>query len=159
MTSTTKPVKITADPGLPFLQIEREFDAPAAAVFRAHTDLAIYAKWIGPEGAGIEATHLEPAPGGRWRYLVPQEGMPPLEFHGVFHTVEPDMLIIQTFEFNMAPNQVGISTTTFDEADGCTRLTVREVYPSVEARDQALASGMDEGLSDGYARLDAVLAG
>jgi uncharacterized protein YndB with AHSA1/START domain len=155
----TNPTTITAAPGVPFLEIEREFDAPPPAVFRAHTDLAIYTKWLGPEEAGVEATHLEPTPGGRWRYLVPQEGMAPLEFHGVFHTVEPDALIIQTFEFNMAPNQVGISTTTFTGVDGRTRLVVRETYPSVEARDMAMASGMEGGLTAGYERLDDVLAG
>jgi uncharacterized protein YndB with AHSA1/START domain len=85
--------------------------------------------------------------------------MAPLEFHGVFHTVEQDALIIQTFEFNMAPNQVGISTTTFTGVDGRTRLVVRETYPSVEARDMAMASGMEGGLTAGYERLDDVLAG
>lgn len=159
MTSVTNPTTISAAPGEPFLVIERDFEAPVAAVYRAHTDRAIYQQWLGPAESGIEVTHLEPATGGQWRYLVLQEGMPPLEFHGVFHTVEPDALLIQTFEFNLAPNQVGISTTTFTDVDGRTRLMVREIYPSVEARDAALASGMEEGLREGYARLDAVLAG
>lgn len=158
-TSQTNPTTITADPGQPFLEIERAFEAPPGAVFRAHTDLAIYQQWLGPEGAGITVTHLEPAVGGQWRYLVQAEGMRPMEFRGVFHTVEPDALLIHSFEFSLAPNQVGISATTFTATGGGTRLTVREVYPSVAARDAALASGMDQGIIAGYDRLAAILAG
>ena len=46
-------------------------------------------------------------------------------------------LLIQTFEFSLAPGQVGIDTTRFEEIDGRTRLSLHEVYPSVEARDMA----------------------
>ena len=75
----------------------------------------------------------------------------------MFHTVEPNTLLIQTFEFNLAPGQVGVSSTHFDEVDGRTRLSLHEVYPSVEARDAAMASGMDHGINEGYARLDEIL--
>ncbi len=34
----TKSVTITAPEGVPFIEFEREFDAPVAAVFRAHQD-------------------------------------------------------------------------------------------------------------------------
>jgi uncharacterized protein YndB with AHSA1/START domain len=79
-------------------------------------------------------------------------------FGGVFHAVEPDARLIQTFEFDGAPGTVGLSATTFEALDGRTRLTVHEVYPSVAARDAALASGMEHGINEGYARLDALLA-
>ena len=79
-------------------------------------------------------------------------------FSGVFHTVEPNALIIQTFEFNMAPGQAGISSTTFAEVAGRTRLLLHEVYPSVAARDMAVASGMEYGVKEGYERLDEILA-
>jgi uncharacterized protein YndB with AHSA1/START domain len=76
----------------------------------------------------------------------------------VFHTVEPNALLIQTFEFNMAPGQVGISSTRFEDLDGRSRLSLREVYPSVEARDMAVASGMEHGIKAGYEVLDELLA-
>jgi uncharacterized protein YndB with AHSA1/START domain len=81
-----------------------------------------------------------------------------MSFSGIFHRVEPNELNIQTFEFSLAPNQVGISSTTFEEVNGRTRLTLHEVYPSVEARDAAMASGMDHGIIEGYERLDEILA-
>ena len=153
----THPTTITAAPGLPFVDVVREFDAPAAAVFSAHTDRNLFARWTGPRTMQMDNVVLDATSGGRWKFSFRGEGDMEMSFCGVFHTVEPNALIIQTFEFNLAPHQVGISTTTFDEADGRTRLTVHEVYPSVEARDAAVASGMAPGIIEGYERLDEIL--
>src|SRR6476659_4680545 len=46
MTATgTHETTITADPNVPLIRITREFDAPPAKVFRAHTDPELYAQW------------------------------------------------------------------------------------------------------------------
>lgn len=39
------------------------------------------------------------------------------------------------------------------------RLRIHSVYPSVETRDGMVSSGMEEGMSEGYQRLDVILAG
>jgi len=154
----THPTTITATPGLPFVDIVREFDATPAAVFRAHTDRDLFARWTGPRNMKMDHVELDATSGGRWRFAFRGgEGDMEMSFSGVFHNVEPNALIIQTFEFSLAPNQVGISSTTFDEVNGRTRLAVHEVYPSVEARDAAMASGMDQGIIEGYERLDEIL--
>jgi uncharacterized protein YndB with AHSA1/START domain len=62
----TNPTTITAEPGLPFIDIVREFNAPAAAVFRAHTDPKLFAQWLGPRTMKMDSVELDPAPGGRW---------------------------------------------------------------------------------------------
>ena len=54
--------------------------------------------------------------------------------------------------------QAGISLITFEELDAHTRISVHEVYPSVEARDAAMASGMAYGIKEGYEQLDEILA-
>ena len=154
----TRPTTITAEPGVPFVDIIREFDAPAAAVFRAHTDPALFVQWTGPRTMKMDNVELNATPGGRWRYDFRGDGDATYSFFGVFHSVEPNTLLIQTFEFNIAPGQVGVSTTRFEEADSRTRLSLREVYPSVEARDMAMASGMTYGIEQGYERLDEILA-
>ncbi len=43
------------------------------------------------------------------------------------------------------------------EAAGTTRMRISVRYPSQEARDAALASGMEHGMEAGYANLDAEL--
>jgi uncharacterized protein YndB with AHSA1/START domain len=154
----THPTTITAEPGLPFVDTTREFDAPVAAVFRAHTDPQLLAQWMGPRSIAFDFPEFDATTGGRYRYTFPGEGGESYGFHGVFHTVQPDALIIQTFEFSAAPNLAGISTSTFTEVAGRTRLSIREVYPSVETRDAAVASGMEYGVVEGYERLDELLA-
>lgn len=154
----THPTTITAQPGLPFVDIVREFDAPAEAVFRAHTERELYAQWLGPRTIKMDSVELDATPGGRWRYDFRGDGDMQFSFHGVFHTVEPNQLLVQTFEFSLAPGQVGLDTTSFQEIDGRTRLSLHEVYPSVEARDMAVASGMESGIKEGYERLDEILA-
>jgi uncharacterized protein YndB with AHSA1/START domain len=153
----THPTTITAEPGLPFVDIVREFDAPAAAVFRAHTDPHLFVQWMGPRSNPMHSVELDAAPGGRWKYAFRGDGDMEFAFYGVYHSVEPSALLIQTFEFNLAPGQVGVSSTRFDEVDGHTRLAVHEVYPSLEARDAAVASGMEHGIREGYERLDELL--
>ena len=135
----TYPTTITALPGLPFVDIEREFDAAPEAVFRAHTDPQLFARWTGPHSIQMDSVELDATAGGRWKFVFRGEGDTPFSFFGVFHTVEPNTLIVQTFEFNLAPGQAGISSTTFKKVDGRTHLSVHEVYPSVEARDTAVA--------------------
>ncbi|HEY3059545.1 MAG TPA: SRPBCC family protein [Chloroflexota bacterium] len=155
----THATNITAEPGLPFVDIVREFDAPTSAVYRAHVEPELFAQWMGPRTMKMEDVVLNPTPGGRWMYAFRgEEGGDQYSFFGVFHTVEPSKLIIQTFEFNLAPGQVGVATLSFDEVDGRTRLSSHEVYPSVEARDAAVSSGMEHGVREGYDRLDEMLA-
>jgi uncharacterized protein YndB with AHSA1/START domain len=149
---------ITAQPGLPFIEVTREFDAPVAAVFRAHTDPALFAQWTGPRSMKMDSLELDARSGGRWQYTFRGSDNVEYAFSGVFHTVAPNRIIIQTFEFNMAPDQVGIGTLAFEDVEGRTRLVAHEVYPSIEARDMALASGMESGIHEGYERLDALLA-
>jgi uncharacterized protein YndB with AHSA1/START domain len=154
----TKPTTITAAPGLPFLDTVREFDAPIEAVFRAHTDPDLVVQWTGPRSVTMEIVEFDATTGGRWQYVHRDQDGGAYGFRGVFHTVEPNTLIIQTFEFDGAPGQVALSALTFAEVDGRTRLSAHDVYPSVEARDAVLASGMEYGVKEGYERLDEILA-
>lgn len=157
----THPTTITAEPNLPFVDVVREFDAPVAAVFRAHTDPDLFAQWTGPRTIAIDIVEFDATTGGRWKYLFRGTGGETFGFHGVFHTVETNALIIQTFEFSGAPGVVGIGAMTFEAVDGRTRLAIHEVYPSIEARearDAAVASGMEYGIIEGYERLDEIVA-
>lgn len=152
------PTTIAAEPGLPFVDIVREFDAPVGAVFRAHTDPELFARWAGPRQYTTEIIEFDATVGGRWQYVGRGQGGEAYGFRGVFHTVEPNTRIIQTFEFDGAPGLVSLGTMILEEVDGRTRLSIHEVYPSVEARDAAVASGMEYGVNEGYERLDEILA-
>lgn len=152
----THPTTITAQPGTPFIDIEREFDATPAEVYRASTDPALVVQWLGPHGLDMEVETYDVRPGGRYRY-VHRDGDGEYWFNGVFHGVVPDRQVIQTFEYEGAPGQVSLETMTLEERDGRTRLHTHSVFPSVEARDQMVASGMEQGVRDSMDRLAALV--
>ncbi|GAB2458621.1 SRPBCC family protein [Jatrophihabitans fulvus] len=166
MTATTpKALGITAPENTPFLDITREFDAPVSAVFRAHTDRDLVRQWLRPPGRFMDIERFDAVSGGSYRYLHHGHEDDPDDdlrawFRGTFHTVRADEIIIQTFEYEGVPDAVAIETLRFTPLDGgrC-RLDVHSVFPSVEARDSMLESGMEYGLSHAMARLDDLLAG
>lgn len=156
----TNPTTITAPAGLPVVEIVREFDAPVAALYRAHTEADLAKQWNGPNGYDMEVVEWDLTTGGRYRYIHRDPATPGSEyaFNGVVHRANRDELIIQTFEFEGAPNQVCIETATFEDlGGGRSRVTGRSVFPSVESRDMMVEQGMEKGVVQGYGRLDALL--
>jgi uncharacterized protein YndB with AHSA1/START domain len=153
VTTAHHPTTITAQPGTPFLDIEREFDATPAQVFRAYTDPKLLVRWLGPRRLTMELLEFDPRPGGSYRYAHRGEGVEAW-FHGVFHTVTQDERIIQTFEFEGAPGEVCLESVTLESHEGRTRVRTHSVFPSVESRDMALASGMSGGIIESHERLD-----
>ncbi len=156
----TNPVHVDAPAGVPFIDITREFDAPVSRVFAAHADPALVAKWMGPDRLETDITEWDFVSGGRWSFQQTEPGGESYGFRGTFHTVRTDELAIQTFEFLGYPDVVAVETLRFvDLDDDRTRLEIHSVYPSLEARDGMVASGMEGGLTEGYARLDTIVAG
>lgn len=154
----TNSLTLTAEPGQPFVDSVREFDAPLDSLFRAHRDPELVAQWLGPDGFGLEIDHYDYRSGGSFRYAN-TDGEDRYVFSGVFHTVRDSELVIQTFEFEGFPDVVSLETIGFESlANGRSRIVSRVVFPSVEARDGMVESGMEQGLSEGYARLDGLLA-
>jgi uncharacterized protein YndB with AHSA1/START domain len=66
--------------------------------------------------------------------------------------------MVQTFEFEGAPGHVSLDSLTFEERDGRTLVRTHSVFQSVQARDAMLAGGMERGMSEGYERLDELIA-
>ena len=157
MTTVTHETEITADDKVPLIRIAREFDASPAKVFRAHADPELFARWVGPRDLETTIDHFDCRTGGSYRYLHVSDGNE-FGFHGSFHEVRPNELIVQTFTFEGAPDGVALQWGRFDAlADGRTRLTVTSLVGSFEERAAILASGMDHGVREGYEKLDALL--
>ncbi|HSL46159.1 MAG TPA: SRPBCC family protein [Anaerolineales bacterium] len=162
MTEKKNKTTITAEPGKQELFIIREFDAPRELVFRAHTDPAIYARWVGPRDLTMSLGTFEPVSGGRWRFIQKDKDGNEFGFHGVYHDITAPERIIGTFEFEGLPEagHVILETTTFESLPGNrTRITTQSVYRSVEDRDGMIAAGMESGVVDGFERLDEILQG
>ncbi|SEB60656.1 Uncharacterized conserved protein YndB, AHSA1/START domain [Paramicrobacterium humi] len=151
----TNELIVTAPDGLPFIDFEREVDAPVAAVFAAHADPEKVAQWMGPNGYEMLIDRWDFETHGGYRYVHRTPDGDEYAFNGTFHTVRENEIAIQTFEFEGFPDVVSIETLRFEDlGDGRTRLTGHACYPSVEARDGMVSSGMERGMSEGYERLD-----
>jgi uncharacterized protein YndB with AHSA1/START domain len=157
-TTSTHETQIIADPDVPLVRIIREFDAPPEKVFRAHVDPELLVQWLGPRGLEMTVDHFDCRTGGSYRYVHSQDGEE-YGFHGCFHEVRPSELIVQTFTFEGYPDGVALERLVLEDiGDGRTRLTATSLVDSFEGRDGFLASGMEVGVHEGYAKLDALLA-
>lgn len=158
MTTTSRyQVSIEADPTLPLIRITRDFDATPEQLMTAHLDPELFARWVGPDGMTTTILDWEPVTGGRWRYVARRDGQE-FGFRGCFHEVGEER-IVQTFTYEGQPEGVALETLRFtDLGDGRTRLHAQSLVDSMAARDQWLASGMETGVEQGYAKLDRLVA-
>ena len=148
--------KITAPAGEPYVDMEREFDAPAELVHRAYVEPDLVKQWLGPRKYEMVIERWDAREGGSYRY-VHRDGDNAYGFHGVFHSMAVDNMV-QTFEFDGAPGHVSLDTQQIvDIGGGRSRMTSHSVFLSVADRDAMVEAGMGDGVEDGYLRLDELL--
>jgi uncharacterized protein YndB with AHSA1/START domain len=159
MTATTRhETRIDVDPEVPLVRIVREFDAPPEKVFRAHTDPDLLVQWLGPREGQMRIDSFDCRTGGSYRYIHESDGVD-YGFHGCFHEVRPNELIVQTFTFEGMPDGVALEKLVLEDiGGGRTRLTATSLVDSFADRDAFVASGMDSGVREGYEKLDELLA-
>jgi uncharacterized protein YndB with AHSA1/START domain len=133
--------------------ITRVFDAPRSLVFDAHTNPDHLPQWmLGPDGWTMPVCEIDLRPGGSWRFVWQKGDGSEMEMHGEYREVAPPERLVSTERWGGDWPET-LNTLVLTEEDGRTTLTQTILYPSREARDAALASGMKEGLAVGYDRL------
>lgn len=153
----TKALELHAPVDTLAMEFTREFDAPVEALFRAHAEPELVKQWLGPHDLEMEVTEWNFASHGGYRYTHKHEHGT-FGFNGTFHTVRTNDFILQTFEFDGAQDMVNIEYLWFEDLGGArSRLRGRSICPTREARDALLSSGMEQGMAQGYDKLDAVL--
>ena len=141
-------------PDVPLVRIVREFDASREQVFRAHVEPELVVQWLGPRRHEMQIDHYDCRTGGSYRYVHVSDGNE-YGFHGCFHEVRPSELIVQTFTYEGQPDEVALERLVLEDlGDGRTRLTATSLVDSFVARDAFVASGMEDGVREGYERLD-----
>jgi uncharacterized protein YndB with AHSA1/START domain len=140
------------------LMVTRTFDAPARVVFDAWTRPELFQRWWVPKSApfSLLSCEMDVRTGGTYRLVFRDPaGAQPVAFFGSYREVTPPTRLVWT---NDESDQGAVTTVTFEEKAGNTRVTLHELYPSTEALDEALA-GSTQGLPEQFAQLDALLAG
>ncbi len=139
------------------LVITRIFDGPTRVVFAAWTRPELLQRWWTPKSCGISFVSCEAdaRTGGTYRFVFSHpDAAEPMAFFGRYLEVIPNARIVWTNE--ESPNGA-VTTVTFEEAGGQTRLVLHELYPSKEALDDAIASGSTSGAAEQFDQLDDLL--
>ena len=158
MTTSTHETEIVVDPKVPLVRFVREFDAPAAKVYRAHVDPELIVQWLGPRRQQMRVETWDCRNGGEYRYVHTNDGNE-YWFRGCFHELRPGELIVQTFTYEDMPDGVSLERMTFEDiGNGRSRLTATALVDSFEDRDAFVSSGVAVGAREGYEKLDELLA-
>lgn len=137
--------------------IERTFNAPARIVFEAWTKPELVKRWWAPRSRGVSliACDADVRVGGRYRYVLRTAAGDEFAFSGEYREITPHSRLVYTQIFEpMADAGEMVITMTLEERGDQTHLVSHEVYPSTEARDAALGSGMEHGMRESMDQLD-----
>ena len=95
--------------------------------------------------------------GDRVAMLLPPTPETAAAFFGTYVEVQPHSRLAWTNEEGGGPGPV--TTVTFEERGGGTLLTMRDLYPSKEALDEAMETGATSGYVETFDQLAELLAG
>jgi uncharacterized protein YndB with AHSA1/START domain len=137
------------------LVVTRTINGPARIVFEAWTEPELFKRWWVPKSSGLTllSCEMDVRVGGGYR-LVFAGNPDPIAFFGKYLEVTPHSRL--SWSNDESPDGT-ITTVTFEERGGKTRVVVHDLYPSKEALDAALASQSTGGFAEQFAQLDELL--
>jgi uncharacterized protein YndB with AHSA1/START domain len=137
------------------LVVTRTFDAPAHLVFEAWTRAELFQRWWVPKSIGLVLLSCEMDVRDRGAYRLVFDATPePIAFFGRYLEVTPNSRLAWS---NDESGDGSITTVTFEERDGTTRVVVRDLYPSKEVLDAAIAADSTGAFPEQFEQLDALL--
>ncbi|WP_338863752.1 SRPBCC family protein [Myxococcus stipitatus] len=139
--------------------LTRTFRAPPRIVFEAWTQAEFVKRWWAPKSRGVELVECraDVQVGGTYRYVLRAEGNE-FGFNGKYVEINRHSRLVYTQIFEPFPDSSLLITVTFEEHEGQTRLRSHELYPTKEARDATIASGMESGMRETMNQLDELVA-
>jgi len=135
----------------------RVVDAPRELVWEAWTNPEHVPHWLlGPEGWTMPVCEIDLRPGGAWHFVWRRSDGTEMGMRGEYREVEPPERLVHTESWGGDWPET-LNTLILSEEDGKTTMAQTILYPSKEARDAALATGMTKGASISFERLDEYL--
>jgi uncharacterized protein YndB with AHSA1/START domain len=156
MSTTTCDITVSTDE--PTIEVSRFFKAPPELVFAAWTDPQHLPNWWGPARLQMVECQIDLRVGGGWRMVQRAPDGMEFGFHGTYREIDAPHRLVATFVYEGMPDDEAVGTTTFAAVDGGTMMVDVTRHPSMAARDQHIANGMESGMTESLQRLDEVLA-
>jgi len=133
--------------------VTRVVDAPRRLVFEAWTNPKYVAQWmLGPAGWTMPVCEIDLRLGGKWHFIWRRADGAEMEMHGVYQEIDPPERLVSTESWG-GPWPETLNTLTLADENGKTTITVTILYPSKQARDAALQTGMKDGMAASFDRL------
>jgi uncharacterized protein YndB with AHSA1/START domain len=160
MTTTTHKVGATTftTPSDREILMTRIVNAPRQLVWDAWTKPEHLPHWMtGPDGWTMPVCEIDLRPGGKWRFVWRREDGSEMAMTGEYHEVVPPERLVNTEAWGGDWPET-VNTLVLTEKDGKTTMKCWVLYPSKDARDKAMGTGMKDGWAVSNDRLDEYLA-
>lgn len=138
------------------LVVTRLVNAPPSTVFRAWSQPELFQSWWVPKSAPdvlLVSCDMDVRTGGKYRLEFGAGGSETMAFYGKYLEVVSNESIVWT---NDEADEGAVTTVTFEDRGGKTLLTFREIYPTMEALEDAL-QGSAAALPEQLDQLDELL--
>ncbi len=136
----------------------RTFNGPARLVFKAWTTPELFIRWWVPKSFGMTvlSCEMDIRTGGTYKLVFSHPvSKEPMTFFGRYTEVTSPTRMVWT---NEEGGEAGaVTTVTFEEHGAQTLVVLRDLYPTKEALDEAIASGSTSAFAEQFAELEALL--
>lgn len=158
-------INLQKDPERLTFSITAEFDAPVERVWQLWADPRQLERWWGPPTYPSTFVEHDLTPGGRVTYYM--TGPEGDEHHGwwrVLTVAAPNRLEFEDgfADADGAPKgamPTTMATVTIGASDsGPTHMTIFTLFPSLEAMNQLIEMGMEQGMTLAIGQIDGLLA-
>lgn len=130
----------------PTITMQREFDAPADAVFAAYRDPEALKEWYGPDGFSITIIAMDFRVGGLLRFTMHGPDGTDYPNRIMYREIVPAARIAYLHDSGIDDDPRGFEVlVTFEpKGAGRTLLTMRSTFPSLAARNAVMKFGAVE---------------
>ena len=155
---------VRKDPTALTMEIVSEFSAPIDRVWQLLADPRQLERWWGPPTHPATFTDFDLTPNGAVAYFM--TGPDGEQYHGwwLVRAVDaPNLLEVQDgfADDDGEPNpELPVNVMRIDLASegSTTRMTIRSTFPTLDAMEQTLSMGAEEGMRAALGQIDAILA-
>jgi len=150
--------KITAERSV---SITRVIDAPRDRVFKAWVDPKLLAQWWGPHGFDNPRCEIDAVPGGKIHIDMRGPDGTVFPMTGTVHEVIAQERLVFTAvaeDRDGNPHLKSLTTVTFEEACGKTRVTVVATAQGFTQAAPQMLGGMEAGWTQSIQKLTALVA-
>ena len=127
------------------LVLSRVIDAPRARVFEAWAKPKRLARWFAPKPYTLPKCEMDFRPGGSFRMAMRAPDGTEHPFSGVYREIVPPEKLVWIGEFPNGPAEQMLTTVTFEDQAGKTKLAVRQTFSVLTPETEPHTKGAKPG--------------